>query len=418
VRGGKFLVMMAAAGLLATGCGTTVVHAQSPADALAAAVSKTGTQTTRIALTLSVKSKGMSMSFAITGAFDFAHSRGMLTMPAPIGLTEIVIAPKAYIKFTGAGTGMTLPHGKTWVEVDENALPADASSPLGPLGATGNPKDLLTSLTAIASSEQKLGTGTVRGVPATEYQLNIDPAKTASKLPASERASVSKLFQSLGKATIPVDIWLDSQNLVRRVGLSLQLPGSSTGGLGLSGNPQLAVTMDFYDYGAPVTVSAPPAAQVASMSQMISSGMSSASGSSSMPATPVAPPKVSGSLTPAQANAAGQAVAAFWAALGRNDPAAVARTVLPAQRSCETSMLQGAPKFAVSAFHVVSVQPAGSGRATVRFTVQARVNLDGQKLPISPAGTQWFVATQQAGHWYVDTSKSSQDAFIGGGPCS
>jgi len=81
-------------------------------------------------------------------------------------------------------------------------------------------------------------------------------------------------------------------------------------------------------------------------------------------------------------------------------------------------MLQGAPKFAVSAFHVVSVQPAGSGRATVRFTVQARVNLDGQKLPISPAGTQWFVATQQAGHWYVDTSKSSQDAFIGGGPCS
>jgi hypothetical protein len=412
VRGGRYLVTLAAAGMLATGCGTTVAGTQSPAGTLAAAVTKTGTQTARIAVTVSVKSTGMSMSFDITGAFDFAHSRGMLTMGAPIGLTELFIAPKAYIKFSG-GSGPTLPNGKSWFEVDATGLPADASSPLGALGTTGNPKDLLTSLTAIAGSEQKLGTGTVRGVPATEYQLNIDPAKTEAKVPSAERASVGKFFQSLGKGTLPVDVWLDGQNLVRRVQLSLRLPGGS-GALGMSGNPQLTVTMDFYDYGAPVNVSAPPANQVASTSQMFASSGVSVGSESGGPEA--APPKVSGSLTSAQAAGAEQAAAAFWAALGHNDPAAIARTVLPAQRSCISSVMGGGgPKFTVSSYHAVSAQPAGNGKATVRFTVNAKASLGGQDVPVfaGTGGVQWLVAVQSAGHWYVDVNTGSDFTVTG-----
>lgn len=299
MRGGKYLVTLAAAGMLATACGTTV--AQPPAETLAAAVTKTGTQTARIAVTVSVKTKGMSISFDITGAFDFARQRGMLTMAAPIGLTELFIAPKAYVKFSG-GSGMPLPQGKSWVEVDTTGLPADASGPLGPLGAVGTPKDLLTSLTAIAGSEQRLGTGTVRGVAATEYQLNIDPAKTEARVASGERASVGQFFKSLGKATVPVDVWLDSQNLVRRVQLSLRIPGASTGGPGMSGNPQITVTMDFYDYGAPVNVSAPPASQVAKASQVMPialSGSASASASSgSGSVAPLATPPLPALATP------------------------------------------------------------------------------------------------------------------------
>ncbi len=177
-----------------------------------------------------------------------------------------------------------------------------------------------------------------------------------------------------------MDVWVDGQNLLRRVALSVGLPGSGTGTLHMPGNSRLAVTIDFYDYGAPVNVSAPPASQVASMAQMITSGSSSGSSFGSGISGPAAtPPAVSGSLTPGQAAAAGHAVAAFWAALGHADPAA----------------------------------------ATVRFTVNATASLGGQQVPISPPGSggaQWLAAVEQAGHWYVDLS-TSEDGFVGAGPC-
>jgi hypothetical protein len=257
--------------MLAAGCGTTVARVQPSQGTLAAAVTKTGTQSVRIAVTLAAKSH-VPASFAITGAFDFARSRGTLTMRAPIGLTELFVPPKAFVKFTGAGaSGMPLPRGKTWVEFD-------AASSFGPFAVDTNPGDLLASLTAIAGSVRKLGTGTVRGVPVTEYQVNIDPAKAAAKVPSGRRASFSQMFQSLGKAAIPVDVWVDGQNLVRQFQLSL---------------PQLTVTIDFYDFGVPVKVSAPPAAQVANLSQIANGGSISAgsgSGSSSPPVGAPSPP--------------------------------------------------------------------------------------------------------------------------------
>lgn len=293
VRGSKYLVTLAAAGLLAAGCGTTMALQQSPAAVLAAAVTKTGTQSLKISVTVAVKSTGMSVSYAATGAFDFAHSRGTLTLAAPFGVTERYIAPKAYIKLS-SGIGPALPHGKTWIEVDSSRLPSGAASSLGPFGAVaGNPKSLLTSLTAIASSERKLGTSTIRGVPVTGYQLNIDPAKVEARIPSAQRKSVGQLAQGLGKGTLPVDVYVDGQNLLRRVQVAIGLPHSATGTLHLPAGLRLTVTMDFYDFGVPVNVTAPPASQVVSGSQIsgisesTAIGSAAGSASASAPALPV-----------------------------------------------------------------------------------------------------------------------------------
>src|SRR5215471_8692700 len=127
------------------------------------------------------------------------------------------------------------------------------------------------------------------------------------------------------------------------------------------------------------------------------------------------PPAVSGSLTPAQAAAAEQAVAAFWAALGRGDPAAD-QLVPPAQRSCVSSLLDSGPKITVSKLRIISAKPAGGGRAAVRFTVSAKASLAGQDLPLfaqGPGTVQWLVTTQIAGHWYVDLKASTGFPFAG-----
>jgi hypothetical protein len=218
---------------------------------------------------------------------------------------------------------------------------------------------------------------------------------------------------------IPVEVWVDRQNLVRRVTLSLRLPGAPDlqGPAGQPSNPgrssagRLVLVTDFYDFGVPVRVSAPPAAQVAS-APALSQGSLTQSG-------PPSPPAVSGTLTPAEASAAARAVAAFWRALGRHDAAAVARTVPPAQRSCVQPILTGGPTITVAAFRLVSVNPAGNGRATVRFTVRARASIGGHSVPVLPEGpgrVQWLEASQAGGRWYVDLSASSGFMFGGGCP--
>jgi hypothetical protein len=417
VRGGRYLAMLAGASLLAAGCGTTV--ARTDTDTLAAAVAKAKAETTRIAITTTMQAPGMSVSFTQTGEFDFAHSRGLISMQAPMSMTAVFVPPRVYIKLPAA-SGPALPKGKSWLAIPTGTLGGDAvglGGPFSPFGVS-NPADLLASLMAISGSERNLGAAIIRGVPVTGFQVNIDPAKAAARVPDWERASFQQFAKSLGSGTIPVDVWVDGQNQVRRVRLSLSAPEGADL-IGAPGKTKLVVSTDYYDIGVPVNVSAPPAAEVASLSQLGMNGKSGTSASVIVPADSGGspqPPAVSGSLTPAQAAAAVQAVGAFWAALGHNDPAAAGRLVPPAQRSCVSSLLDSGPKITVSKLRIISAKPAGSGRAAVRFTVSAKASLGGQDLPLfaqGPGTVQWLVTTQIAGHWYVDLKASTGFPFAG-----
>ncbi len=423
MRGGRSLAVLAlgGAGVLAVaGCGTQHANAAHPAPAptangvLAAAVTRTAAQTARITVTTAMAMQGMTVSFSESGAFDFAHSRGIVSMSSPVGITEVFVPPKMYVKMPAAG-GLSLPKGKSWI-VAGSGMPGDpASSGLGgvlpvPLGAgNGDPADFLASLTAISGSVTKQGTATIRGVPVTEYRVTADLAKAAARLPGWRRASFREFTQRLGTGTVPVNVWVDSRNQVRRMREALRMPGGTPAGA------VVTQTTDFYDFGLPVRVSAPPAAEVASLAQVIPSGPMTGGTPAGGAATP---PPASGTLSPAGAAAAEQAVRAFWTALGRNDPAAVAQTVLPAQRSCIRSLLGKGPTFTVTSLGAVSARAAGNLRATVLFTVRAHASIDGTAIPVLPQGPgarQWLVAAEQAGHWYVDLAGSGDFAF--GGAC-
>ena len=405
MRGGRYLVL-ACVSLLAAGCGT---KSASGVD-LAAAVTRTAGQTARVVVTTTVQMPGMSVLFTETGEFDFADSRGMVSLQNPVGMTEIFLPPKAYVKVPN-GAGGSLPRGKTWIAVDAGMPggPGAVGSLLGPPGSATDPADQLASLTAISSSVTRLGTSVVRGVPVTGLRVIIDPVKAAARVPRWQRAGFLEYAQTLGHGAIPVDVWVDGRNLVRRMTLSLRLPG----GAGAPVGARLVQSTDFYDFGVPVRVSAPPAARIASLRQLARGELSATAGRSP------GPPPTSGTLLPAQAAAAEQVVSTFWAALGRNDPAAVAREVPPGQRSCVQSLLYGGSEITVTSLRVVSAQPAGTGRATVRFTVRAQASIGGQRVPLfapQPRRLQWLVTTESAGHWYLDLARSTDFALSGACP--
>jgi hypothetical protein len=296
-----------------------------------------------------------------------------------------------------AWLGISLPNG---------AGAGSEGMPFLPLGGvSANPMDLLSALTGIGGKVTDLGPATVRGVTVTHYRVRVDLAKAQAHQRPKSRAEFHSFVSAVGLATLRVDVWVDGQARVRRIAVSLPNPQSS----GMPAGFRISETADYYDFGIPVQVSAPPANEVLSQgafSQSIINGTSSSGGGFSQPS----PPPASGALSASQANAAEQAVRTFWTALSSNSVRAVERSVVPSQRSCIAGFLQGTRfKFTVSSLRITAAKPAGTGKATVWFSVKAMVRMGEQTVPIPTSGatgTNWLLAAKVSGIWYADLSNS------------
>lgn len=401
MRGRLCVVIVAAVAVSAVGCGTR----QASADALSAAVAHTAATTSRVVVSTTMSSPGTTTTITATGEFDYAHPRGVLRTGSGLGLgrEEVrYLPPQLYVKFAKAA-GAPFPKGKTWVELSMPSQAAGGSVPFLPLSnVNASPMDLLSTLTAIASKVTDLGPATIRGVAVTHYRVTVDLAKAEAHQLPQARAEFHSFASSLGSATLPVDVWVDGQARVSRIAISFPMPHGS----GMPAGFRVSEAVDYYDFGVPVQVSAPPASEVVSVSEL---GKSIASSSGSNPGLP-SPPPVSGTLSAAQASAAKRAVRAFWTALSSNSARAVERAVVPSQRSCVAGFMQGPKlKFKISSLRIKAARPAGTGKATVWFSVNATVQIAGQTVPMAPggaAGTNWILATEIGSAWYADLSNS------------
>src|SRR5262249_6107203 len=114
---------------------------------------------------------------------------------------------------------------------------------------------------------QSLGSATVGGTVTTHYRVTIDTAKAleAKGLTSPLLAAAATL-----PASIPADVWIGKDGLVRQVKLAL---GTAHG--------HLAMTMNLTDYGTAASISAPRAATCSTRRS---------SHSRACPATPASPP--------------------------------------------------------------------------------------------------------------------------------
>lgn len=401
MRGSKCLLALVGVGLLAAGCGTRPAPSRGAEPVVAAASSTVG-KTARVVITIGMRARGMSVSFTESGVFDFAHKRGKLFMTLGrrgVGFTEIFLPPKVYLHAPGA----KLPRGKSWVVADVGSA-RKLSSLAGPFALDADPASLLSALTAISANVTQTGQATIRGIRVTGYRLTIDPAKAARRLPASHRRGLLGLADVLGRRRVPVEVWVDQQGLVRRV--RVVIPGPGHGLATSGGHParvRFTLTVDYYGFGVPVVVKAPPAAEVASMGQVIRSRAASGSGHGFGTGPP---PPASGTLSPAQAAAADRVVREFWAALSSMDFAALRHTVLAGEWRC-ASAIPRSVKFTVRSLRILSARPDGPGHAAVLFIVRARESIDGHSMLLLPRRVQWLAVTRAGGRWYVDLGRSA-----------
>jgi hypothetical protein len=227
-------------------------------DAVAAAAAKTNQSgSSRVAFQLNANVLGRDVELNAQGAFDYEAARGRFQVDASSLLAGAAVEVRAvdstlYVRVP-AGLALFVPTVKPWLAVrGESSLDAFG---LGELQQ--DPGQLLALVRASSTRVTKTGTAVVRGTQTTRYTAQLDLTKAleanAGGLGSSEleRAQLRRAAQELRRQakleTVPIDVYVDEDGLVRRLTLA-------------SGGERVSV--DFWDFGADVDVQAPPAADV------------------------------------------------------------------------------------------------------------------------------------------------------------
>ena len=158
---------------------------------------------------------------------------------------------------------------KPWLRVNVKeagqALGIDPSR-LGQLGGN-DPRQMIDQIRAVSGDVEKLGTEDVRGTKTTKYRADVDIRRYPDRLPAAQReqarVAVEKLVEQTGSDTYPITLWIGDDKLVRRVKIEYEfdIPGQDDRG-------SFSMTMEFFDFGAPIDVSPPPAKEVQDLTEL------------------------------------------------------------------------------------------------------------------------------------------------------
>ncbi len=217
------------------------------------AASQVGTM--RVAGIFSISMSGKASKFDLDGEVDFKNnSTSLKTSLADLGIPGLesskveirLIGETVYIRVGDLVGGNRPPlGGKEWISMDLSALGGDS-----PAGA--NPANLLAMLRGIADVEE-VGTESIRGNQTTHYTGRINMSKAIGAAPSADKKQVSSVFENLSNE-FPVDVWVDEQG--RTVKLSTNGGGSES---------NFSFSLEFFDFGAELDISAPPSSDVGSL---------------------------------------------------------------------------------------------------------------------------------------------------------
>jgi hypothetical protein len=281
---------IAAAATVTAGCGGASTSSALSLDPVAAAATKTqdaGAARIRVAMAISAPQLGKALRMGGTGAIDgtsaqlnfkLASMLGQMGLPSSMGslsqlqhstIKEIALEENGdHVIYMRLGfLSSQLPGGKQWIKLDVSKLGKAAGLDLGKLmsGTQFQPSDMLRMLTSEGAKIQKVGPATVDGVATTHYRATIDLAKALQS-----QGLKSPLLNGITSQmkTITAGVWIGKDGLVRRIHVSYKVPH---GPLPM----RMAMTMSLYDYGAHVSIAAPPSSQVFDATSFAQQGLSS-----------------------------------------------------------------------------------------------------------------------------------------------
>jgi hypothetical protein len=134
----------------------------------------------------------------------------------PGGLSEVVTPGNLYMKWSVLT--QQLHTTKPWLVIPVSALSKSSGVDLSQLFSQATSTSPLneSQLLSGASGVRKVGTGTIDGVPVTEYTGNVSLGKGLQYLTGSARAAMQKQITAAGLTTATFTVWVDGQRVMRK----------------------------------------------------------------------------------------------------------------------------------------------------------------------------------------------------------
>jgi hypothetical protein len=214
--------------------------------------------------TINARERTGSVVFAMNAGNDPQLKKAL--GGSTLRLEELVNGTTVYVKLPPA-IASKLPAGRPWMKVDlakASGIPGFSSLANNPVSS--DPSQFLSYLRATSGTVSKQGSGVVNGIHTTHYHATISLDKVPDALPSASRKgakqAVSSIEQLTGLRQLPVDAWIDANNLIRRMRLTF---GEA---LAPSVKLNIAMTMDFLKYGPQRKPTFPSADQVTDASSL------------------------------------------------------------------------------------------------------------------------------------------------------
>jgi hypothetical protein len=277
-RVGVALAVVLVVGLLG-GCGKRTNAVQTVAGA---ATKTTEAHTAKVSMTMKSDSGPFANGVTEEGGFDFGNRRGrfgfdmaQFGIPGAQGKVEAVFDFSAglvmYIRMPQLAPELG---GKEWMKIDASALGKASGVDFNSIiqNQSSDPTSGLQQLRG-ATEVTKVGSEVLRGATTTHYRLVVDLDKAVQQTPEAGRAAMQKLMELYTVKTLPAEVWIDGQGRARRYRTTidtatLKLPAE----LQTKANPftgKLTMTMEYFDFGAAVDATPPPADQVTDMNDLL-----------------------------------------------------------------------------------------------------------------------------------------------------
>jgi hypothetical protein len=260
-----------AAGAIPTSTAPAIVHRPALRAVLVRSASTTrSARTARTSMSVTVTGLGNDafgsggLDVAGTGVVDLASGDADLLLSVPLfdrlgtggAIEERVVDGIAYARLPATVLRFGgLPPAVRWLRIDGLRARTAPSAALSQ--SRIDPAGELAFLRAVSDDVRPVGVEAVRDTPSTHYAATIaGAADSQSALGRRLGAAGARL----GPSRIGVDVWIDRSGFARRIVVSVPLRGA--GGSTTGAGPAMQIQADFYAFGAPVRLAAPPAAQV------------------------------------------------------------------------------------------------------------------------------------------------------------
>ncbi|GAA5206445.1 LolA-like protein [Streptomyces thinghirensis] len=223
-------------------------------SAVRAAYDKTAeAESARMTIKMKLAAEGKTITSDGKGVIDLAEGDSVMTITAQDkSIEQRVVDQVLYQKVPG----QKAPGGKPWIKIDLKKVAAQQGMSNQQIG---DPAQTAAYAKAITDKDvTKVGTEKIDGANTTHYKVSVD----VSKLPGGEQMS-----KQLGP-TLPMQVWLDDEGRMRRQQIDMTVKAPASAKPDNSASPQqlkMSTVMDFSDFGTEVNAEAPPADQVADM---------------------------------------------------------------------------------------------------------------------------------------------------------